>query len=117
MLLRTLESDSDAKAERAKALRHIFMDAASIATTLWTQRAFLHCHDIKQLSNMPFNIASPIMEAHPLNRVDDQDPKNNGRKIGIVTRPSLLACGEDTPEGYDMNAFRVLAKALVWLED
>jgi len=116
-LLRTLESHSDAKTERAKTLRDIFMNAASIATTLWTQRAFLRCHDIKQFESMPFDIESPIMEAHPLNRVDYQDPGNNGRKIGIVTRPSLLACGEDNREGYDVNAFRVLAKAVVWLED
>ena len=116
-LLRRLESKSDAKIERMKTLRDIFMNAASIATTLWTQRAFLSCHGIKEFESMPFNIESPIMEAHPLNRVDYQDPGNNGRKIGIVTRPSLLACGEDNHEGYDVHAFRVLAKALVWLED
>lgn len=117
ILLRTLEPDSDVVKERAKTLRDIFMNAVSIATTLWTQRAFLNCHGIKQLESMPFDIESQIMEAHPLNKVDYQNPQNNGRKIGIVIRPSLLACGEDNHEGYDVNAFRVLAKALVWLGD
>ena len=117
MLLKALEPNSDATMERGKTLRAIFMNAASIATTLWTQRGSLRCYGIKQLESVPFNIESQIMEAHPLNRVDFQDPGNNGRVIGIVTRPSLLAYAEDSHEGYDVDVHRVLSKAIVWLED
>ena len=117
-LLRPLESE-DARKERAKTLRDIFMSAARIATSLWTQRSYLLCLDLEGFKSrkMSFNIASPLMQGHPLSKVDPDNPRHNGRKILVVVRPALLAFEVDDKAGLDGNAFRVLAKAIVWLED
>jgi hypothetical protein len=117
LLLEQQESRDD-RMERARTLRAIFMDAAEIATSLWTQRPYLVCCDLEAIEsrNISFNIASSIMEAHPLSKVDYDDPSHNNRVISVVTRPALLAFSEDDHEASGQNA-RVLSKAVVWLGD
>src|SRR5271155_2831259 len=61
LLLEQQESKDD-RMERARTLRGIFMDAAEIATFLWTQRPYLVCCDLEVIKsrNISFNIASSI---------------------------------------------------------
>jgi hypothetical protein len=117
LLLKTLAGQPDAEAERAKSLANIMMSAAGIATSLWAQRPHIHWHRIEQLELVPFNVKSPIMEPHPMHKIDEDDTSHNGRKIGIVIRPSLCAPSEDDLGFEDETKSRVLAKAVVWLED
>jgi hypothetical protein len=104
---------------RSKELRDIFMKATEIATDLWTQRPNFYQHGLDEIrqQKQTFTINSEIMEAHPLSKVDADEPRHNGRRIGIVVRPASLAGCEDEGEDSDGKAFRVLAKAVVWLED
>lgn len=103
--------------DRSRELREIFMKATDIATDLWTQRPNLHQQGLNEFRHQTFNISLMTMEAHPLNKVDYDDPSYNGRRIGIVVRPALLVECEDEGEESDGNSFRVLARAVVWLED
>ena len=117
-LLRSQEPE-DAKKERARCLREILMKAAGIATLLWVQRPYLKCVglDTFMAKGMSFNVQLPIMQSHPLNKVDPDDHRNNGRKVLLVVRPAILAFEEDDTQGFDGEAYRVLANAIVFLEE
>jgi hypothetical protein len=71
-LLLKPEETEDAKRERANTLRDIFMNAAGIAISLLTQRPYLFCQDLHKFSARieSFNIASPVMEGHPMNKAE-----------------------------------------------
>jgi hypothetical protein len=120
LLLRYLDSDK-VKKERAKSLRDILMEAARIATSLWVQRPYLDVVGLDTIMarRMAFNVQSPIMQSHPLNKVDvdDQTGRHNSRRILLVVRPALLAFEEDDTQGLDGEGYRVLANAIVFLED
>jgi hypothetical protein len=117
-LLAPLESQEDID-DRNDDLQELLFEAAKIAKNLWTQRSYLECLDLERMKqrNMAFEVPSSLLQGHPLSRVDEDDPRHNGRRVLIVTRPALLALDGDDQRGLDSSSYRVLAKAIVWLEE
>ncbi|ETI29373.1 hypothetical protein G647_01826 [Cladophialophora carrionii CBS 160.54] len=110
---------SEESKTQAKQLREILMNAAEIATSLWTQPSYIEClglHEMRQRQTV-FDVASPVMEAHRLSKVDPENPKHNGRRIMAVIQPALLAFDENDPLGLDGDGYRVLSRANVLLDE
>lgn len=107
------------RSERAKSLREILLKAVEVATLLWTQRSYVSCINMNDMikQRMMFDIASPTMTAHPMHRIGEDDTSQNGREILIVTRPTILAFDDDDDKGLRGDRFRILAKAIVWLDE
>lgn len=118
LLLKPLEFNEE-KADRARRLREILMTAAALAASLWTQRSSPCCMNIREImsKDMLFNIRSPVLQAHPLHRLDDDDNDYDGKRVLMVVKPALLAFNEDDSEGLEGGGYRVLAKAVCLLED
>lgn len=119
LLLRTLNSEEDRKL-RARELREILTTAASIAKLLWTQSSYLVSMGLGTMHQrtVGFSTSSPFLQGHPLSKVDVDDPDaHDGRRVLIVTRPALMAFEGDDKDGIDGEGYRVLAKAIVLLED
>jgi hypothetical protein len=104
---------------QGKHLREILMNAAEIATALWTQPSYIDCLGLQEMQHRQtvFDVASPVMEAHRLSRVDPEDARHNGRKIIAVIQPALLAFDENDPLGLDGDGYRVLSRANVLLDE
>jgi hypothetical protein len=104
---------------QGKHLREILMNAAEIATALWTQPSYIECLGLQEMQcrQTVFDVASPVMEAHRLSRVDPEDARHNGRKIIAVIQPALLAFDENDPLGLDGDGYRVLSRANVLLDE
>ncbi|KAJ4519088.1 hypothetical protein HRR78_000930 [Exophiala dermatitidis] len=117
-LLAPVQSDRE-RQNRSAGLRAILMEAAWIAQRLWSQPTYLQTVDLPwfQRQGVTFDISSPLMQAHTMNRVDHDNPAHNGRKILMVTRPGLSISEGDDVKGLDGDQYRVLAKAIVWLEE
>jgi myosin heavy subunit len=115
LLLQMLQTPED-RANRQRELREIFMKAAELATSLWTQKSYLRCEGLRELKDRTFRNGSPIMEAHRLHKLDDEDPRLDGRPISIVIQPTVLAIGNHEGEFMDPARPRVLAKAVVWVD-
>ncbi|EXJ59777.1 hypothetical protein A1O7_03924 [Cladophialophora yegresii CBS 114405] len=110
---------SEESKTQAKQLREILRNAAEIATLLWTQPAYMECLGLQEMRHRQtvFDVASPVMEAHRLSKVDPENPKHNGRKIMAVIQPALLAFDENDPLGLDGDGYRVLSRANVLLDE
>jgi hypothetical protein len=103
---------------RQRRLRDIFMNASELATNLWTQKSYLQCEGLQELKGRSFQNGSLRMKASNLHRLDDEeDPRLNGKSISIVVHPAVLAIGTHDGENYDPDRPRVLAKAVVWVEN
>ena len=64
-----------------------------------------------------FDVDSPLLQGHPLSKVDMDDTVDNGRHILAVVRPGLLGFEEDDTQGVEGEQYRVLAKAIVLLDE
>lgn len=117
-LLAQVRSESEAQTRNNK-LRKIFVSAATIATSLWTQQSYLETFDLPVIESrkMVYKTSSIHMQGHPLSKVDVEDPRHDGRQIVAVIRPALLVFDEDDSSGLDGERYRVLAKAIVLLDD
>jgi hypothetical protein len=113
------ELSADAVEARGRELRQILLEAASLATILLVQYSRVTCLDltVMQQRRLAFSIDSPLMQPHPLSKVDMDDPSHNGRRIMMVLRPALLAFEEDDTEGLSGDRYRVLAHAIVLLDE
>jgi len=93
----------------------LFEEAGALAMRLWTQRTGIECHFGPQLAKEQFTVNSPIMQAHPLHKLDDPDDHClDGRPVKLTLHPAVLRLGTHDAENYDER--RVWAKAVVWLD-
>jgi hypothetical protein len=105
--------DPEALNARVCKLFDIWTLAGALSTDLWTQLPYIHCLFLEELDPKPFNVNLPIMEAHRMYKLDDDDPRLDDKDIVMAVYPAVLASGNVDGERYD--ECRVLAKATVWL--
>jgi hypothetical protein len=111
-LLRKLQ-DPEALDARRRKLFDIWTFAGTLSTDLWTQLSCIHCQFLGELEPQPFSVNSLIMEAHRMYKLEDGDPRLDGKDVVMAIYPAVLAYGNVDGERYEES--RVLAKANVWL--
>ncbi|KAF3401417.1 hypothetical protein DPV78_005474 [Talaromyces pinophilus] len=105
---------TDSKKSKCKEeLQEVYIRAADLSASLWTQRTHMRNDGLRQLE--AFSIESSEMMAHPLYRLDDDDTCMDSREVLLVVFPLVTACGNDDGESYDQRT--VWAKAIVLVED
>ena len=92
-----------------QALIDIVTGAAHMALELWIQRTYMECLDITSFGK--FNNGSTKMEAHRLQKLDDDDNRLDGHEVVAVIQPALITYGDDNGENYEDG--KVWSKALV----
>lgn len=101
------------KSKCKEELQEVYISAAELSASLWTQRTYTSNDGLRQLN--AFSIKSPEMVAHPLHRLDDEDHSMDGKEILLVVYPLVTAYGNDDGESYDQRT--AWAKAIVLVED
>lgn len=112
LLLCQLDMPGDIE-KRKESLRSLFRTAGELSTSLWTQRTYLKCLGLSELGN--FNIESPLMVAHRLQKLEDDDHRLDGNMINAVIQPAVVAFGNENGENYD--SYKVWAKATVLVQE
>ncbi|KAG2027435.1 hypothetical protein GB937_001178 [Aspergillus fischeri] len=107
-LLRNVENH-EAGNQRAQELQSLYDGAAQLALSLWTQRAFMTCQSLEELP--PFTVSNPIMRAHRLHRLDEDDKRLDGKRILLCVQPAILAFGSENAEHY--NQHKIWSPAVV----
>ncbi|GFG16376.1 hypothetical protein IFM5058_07928 [Aspergillus udagawae] len=105
--------NNDAVNQRAQELQSLYDEAAQLALSLWTQRAFMTCQSLRELP--PFTVSNPVMRAHRLHRLDEDDTKLDGKEILLCVQPAILAFGTENAEHY--NQHKVWSPAVVVLHE
>lgn len=94
---------------REQDLINLFANAGELAQELWSQRTYMEIVDKRGLET--FQVDSPIMEAHRLQKLDEDDHRLDGHEILAVIQPALVAYGNDDGENYEDH--KVWSKATV----
>lgn len=95
-------------------LSSIFSDAGDLAMQLWTQRPGIAIRSMQEIAGERFAVASHVMQAHPLHKLDDpDDTRLDGRRIVLAVHPAVLRTGTHDAEDYHYET--VWAKSVVWL--
>ncbi|KAL4734479.1 hypothetical protein BDV11DRAFT_198112 [Aspergillus similis] len=111
VLLRHPEMDA-AAASRARELQQLYSCAAQLALSLWTQRPLIICRSQGDAPGAPvFDVSDPVMRAHRLHQLDEDDHKLDGKEIVLFLQPAVLAFGSENAEHYDQ--YKVWASAVV----
>jgi hypothetical protein len=92
-------------------LRDLYYRAGEIALLLWAQRAHIRCYGQQDLQ--VFDVDSPIMSAHRLHRLDDNDHRLDGKMVLASIQPAVLAFGNEDAEYYDVSKTWMPAVVLV----
>lgn len=108
ILLRPIGNDGPVT-QRRKDLLTLYDDGAKLALSLWSQRSFLTCQSQEELPI--FSGGSPMMSAHRLHQLDDDDRRMDGRKVILFVQPAIIAFGSENAENYDQS--KVWAAAVV----
>lgn len=96
------------------ALEDIFSSAARLALSLWTQKSYLKCLDLRDFSL--FSNGRDEIGAHALHHLDDDDDTRlNGQQVLLIVQPALIAFGNDDAEHYEQH--KVWAKAMVLVDE
>lgn len=98
--------------KRIDDLHSLYHRAGKLALSLWAQRTVTAIHDPERLQK--FNSSSPLMTAHRLHKLDEDDTRLDGRKVVLCVQPAVLAFGDGNGEAYDRS--KVWAKAVVLVE-
>ncbi|KAH1589194.1 hypothetical protein KXX44_009487 [Aspergillus fumigatus] len=107
-LLRKVENP-EAGDRRAQELQSLYDGAAQLALSLWTQRAFMTCRSLEELP--PFTVSNPVMRAHRLHHLDEDDTRLDGKRILLCVQPAVLAFGSENAEHY--NQHKIWSPAVV----
>src|SRR5436189_3886796 len=89
----------EAAQKRRESLYSLFHTAGELSVRLWSQRTYLKCFGFAELGH--FNVESPLMVAHRLQMVDDDDHRLDGRPIAAVIQPAIVAFGNENGENYE----------------
>jgi hypothetical protein len=103
-------ADSDLTQRNMK-LRNLYYRAGEFALLLWTQRAHIRCYGQQDLQ--VFNVDSPMMSAHRLHHLDDDDHRLDGQVILASIQPAVMAYGNENAECYDVSKVWLPAIVLV----
>ncbi len=101
--------------ERREALQAILEQAAWLFIRLRTQRPIFQLDDQRNCLGKEFKTVSNIVEADALHKLEDSDHRLDKSIVGIVVFPAIQAHGDSNGESLD--SYRVLSKAVVWLEE
>ncbi|KAE8342567.1 hypothetical protein BDV24DRAFT_162458 [Aspergillus arachidicola] len=110
-LLRSLDTDHAKKMNQE--LQSLYAAAAHLALSLWSQPTLMVCRNQQHLPD--FAIASPMMIAHRLHHLDEEDSRLDGKQVLLVIRPVVLAFGTVNAEHYDLS--KVWAPATVVINE
>jgi hypothetical protein len=58
-----------------------------------------------------FGVTNPVVRAHRLHQLDEDDRRLDGKEILLFLQPAILAFGSETAEHYDK--YKVWAPAVV----
>ncbi|GIC90506.1 uncharacterized protein Aud_006940 [Aspergillus udagawae] len=105
--------DNDAVNKRAQELQSLYDGAAQLALSLWTQRAFMTCQSLRGLP--PFTVSNPMMLAHRLHLLDEDDTRLDGKRILLCVQPAILAFGSENAEHYTQH--KIWSPAVVVLHE
>jgi hypothetical protein len=92
-------------------LRDLYYRAGEIALLLWAQRTHIRCYGQQDLQ--VFDVNSPMMSAHRLHRLDDDDHRLDGKMVLASIHPAVLAFGNEDAEDYDVSKTWMPAVVLV----
>lgn len=99
--------------KREQELQLLYHRAGDLSLSLWAQRSFMRCYDLKDLK--VFSRDNAFMTAHRLHHLDEDDDRLNGKKVLAVTQPAIVAYGNEDAENYDRG--KVWAKAVVLIDE
>jgi hypothetical protein len=99
--------------KRNSSVRQIYRLAGQLASSLWTRRAFMKPYGLQNLAGYAND--SPVMTAHRLHHLDEDDKSLDGNKALAVIQPVILAHGNEEGENYDK--WKVWSKAVVLVEE
>ncbi|KAF7169280.1 hypothetical protein CNMCM5623_002076 [Aspergillus felis] len=105
--------NNDAVNQRARELRSLYDGAAQLALSLWTQRAFMTCQSLRELPR--FTVSDPMMSAHRLHLLDEDDTRLDGKRIFLCVQPAILAFGSENAEHY--NQYKIWSPAVVVMHE
>ncbi|GIJ91445.1 hypothetical protein Asppvi_010410 [Aspergillus pseudoviridinutans] len=108
LLLHTIADESGLRTRSAE-LQKLYHRAGKLALSLWAQRASIKCYGLSQLQT--FSSSSPMMSAHRLHQLDEDDECLDGRKVLACMQPAILAFGNESGENYETS--KVWASAVV----
>ncbi|EED23508.1 conserved hypothetical protein [Talaromyces stipitatus ATCC 10500] len=104
-------TDSE-KTKCKEELQEVYIWAADLSASLWTQRTYMRNDGLRQLDE--FSIESPEMVAHPLYRLDDEDHSMDSKGVVLVVYPLVTAYGNDDGDLYDQ---KTSPDDLLWKEE
>jgi hypothetical protein len=105
--------NNEAGHQRAQELQLLYKGAAQLALSLWTQRAFMTCQSLRELP--PFTVTNPMMRAHRLHLLDEDDTRLDGKRLLLCVQPAILAFGSENAEHY--NQHKVWSPAIVVMHE
>ncbi|KAK1240848.1 hypothetical protein MKX07_006281 [Trichoderma sp. CBMAI-0711] len=97
--------------EASKDLVRIFVDFATLALKLWKTRADVRWYNARGFQDRPFQLGNPWVEVES-SSVSTMGQRLNGRPIGLIVRPMILAKSLST-NGQWKDV--VWLKALAWV--
>lgn len=100
--------------QRMEELKNIFIEAGEIAYRFGTQKSWVHCCRLKDMTEpYRFRASDKSVELHRLDLpAYEEDPSSfEGRKICLVTNPAVLAFGTD--DFTDYSRCRIWQPAVV----
>ncbi|KAI9373396.1 hypothetical protein BJX61DRAFT_541751 [Aspergillus egyptiacus] len=109
-LMCRVETAADAT-QRGHELFSLYITASRLALSVWTQRAYMTCRGHKDLP--PFSVESPMLSAHRLHHLDEDDASLDGSQIYLIFQPAILVFGSESAAHYDQH--KVWAPAVVLL--
>ncbi|KAE8149805.1 hypothetical protein BDV25DRAFT_130078 [Aspergillus avenaceus] len=95
--------------QRTQELHQLYQGAGELAVSLWTQRSFVKCYRIEELS--VFRADHPIMSPHPLHHAEAGGGASDGQPVLLMVHPAVVAFGNEYAEHYDLC--KVWAKAMM----
>lgn len=95
-------------------LKVIFLKTANISVRVHSQLREWHFGTQETLLQTKFEIASPMMRAHNVHRLSDDDTRMDGTSVFMVLSPNVWVFGSSFGEDYHERCD--ISRAVVWLE-
>lgn len=82
---------ADVVASRTMELEYLYITAAFLALALWTQRSLIVCQSQGDAPNARvFDVGDPIVRAHRLHKLNEDDHKLDGKEIVLLLSQQSL---------------------------